>query len=150
MATAEKTTAKKPATAKKTTAKKAVAKKVPAKKAVAKKAAPNKTASTNDFSVIETGGKQYIVGVGDVIDIELIGEHKEGDKIEFDKVLMSDDGKDATIGDPYIKGAKVKATYLGDKKGKKLTIIRFESKSNRSRKVGHRQKYAQVKIDALA
>lgn len=135
-------TAEKKAPVKKTAVKKAVAKKAPAKK--------EKKELSADFSVIETGGKQYIVAVGDVIDVELLGEHKEGDKIEFDKVLMNDDGKDATIGDPYIKGAKVKATFLGVKKGKKLSIIRFESKSNRSRKVGHRQKHAQVKIEALS
>lgn len=104
----------------------------------------------SEIAVIETGGKQYIVSVGDVLDVELLGEHQEGDKIEFDKVLMSDDGKNATLGDPYIKGAAVKATYLGEKKGKKLTIIRYKAKSNRDRKLGHRQKYAQVKIDALA
>ncbi|MCD5382499.1 MAG: 50S ribosomal protein L21 [Candidatus Pacebacteria bacterium] len=109
------------------------------------------TTATKDgaFSVIETGGKQYIVSVGDVVDVELLGAHDEGANIEFDKVLMHDTGKDATIGDPYIKGAKVKATYLGEKKGKKLSIIRFKAKSNRSRKIGHRQKYSQVKIESL-
>lgn len=105
---------------------------------------------SSDFAVIETGGKQYVVSVGDVLDVELLGEHKEGDKIEFDQVLMSDDGKAATIGDPYIKGAKVKASYMGEKKGKKISILRYKAKSNRSRKQGHRQQYAQVKIEALS
>lgn len=105
---------------------------------------------TEEIAVIETGGKQYVVAVGDVLDVELIGDHAEGDTIEFDKVLLNDDGKDATIGDPYIKGAKVKASYLGEKKGKKLSIVRYKAKSNRSRKVGHRQTYAQVKIESLA
>ena len=128
-------------------------KKAPAKKTVAKKVAKKATtkkASADEFAVIETGGKQYIVSVGDVIDIELLGEHAEGDTVEFDTVLMTDNGADTTIGDPYIKGAKVKATYVAEKKGKKLSIIRFEAKSNRSRKVGHRQKYAQVQIDAIS
>jgi len=150
MATAD-TTAKK-APAKKTAAKNAPAKNAAAKKAPAKNAAKKNTATphSEEFAVIETGGKQYVVSVGDVIDVELLGEHTDGDTLEFDKVLMSDDGKDATIGDPYISGAKVTATYVRDKKGKKLSILRFEAKSNRSRKVGHRQKYAQVKITALA
>lgn len=118
-----------------------------ATKKTTKKASAAKKA--DDFAVIETGGKQYIVSVGDVIDVELLGDHKEGDAIEFDKVLLVDDGKDATIGTPYIKGAKVKATYKGLKKGKKLSIIRFEAKSNRDRKIGHRQKYARVEISAI-
>lgn len=103
-----------------------------------------------EFAVIETGGKQYMVSVGDVLDVELLaGELKEGDTIEFEKVLMVDDGKDTTIGTPYISGAKVKATYKGLKKGPKITIVRYKAKSNRDRKLGHRQKYARVHIDSI-
>lgn len=108
----------------------------------------DKTQAT-DFAVIETGGKQYTVSAGDVLDVELLGDYKEGDKITFDKVLLSDNGKDATIGMPYIEGAKVTASYLGLKKGTKISILRFESKSNRDRKLGHRQKYARVKIETI-
>ncbi len=137
------TTVKK--TAKKTTKK--VAPKAATKKAPAKKVA--KTMS-EDFSVIETGGKQYIVSVGDVLEVELLeGDHKEGDKITFENVLLSDNGKDVTVGTPYIKGAKVTATYLKEKKGPKITILRYKAKSNRNRKQGHRQHYAQVKIESL-
>jgi len=127
----------------------------PVKKAVAAKTAAKPKVKTEkapmreDFAIIETGGKQYIVSIGDILEVELLGEHAEGDKIEFDKVLMSDDGKNATIGDPYIKGASVKATYMGLKKGPKVVILRYKAKSNRDRKVGHRQKYAQVKIESI-
>lgn len=103
----------------------------------------------SDFAVIETGGKQYAVSVGDVLDVELLGDFKEGDKVTFDKVLLSDDGQAATIGTPYIKGAAVTATFLGEKKGKKLTIVRYKAKSNRDRKLGHRQRYARVEITGL-
>ena len=124
-------------------------KKAPAKEAVAKKSPVKKAVSSSDFAVIETGGKQYVVSVGDVIAVELLGEHKEGDKIEFDKVLLSDDGQNATIGTPYIKGAKVKGSYVGLKKGPKISILRYKAKSNRDRKVGHRQKYSEVQIDSI-
>ena len=108
------------------------------------------TKKDGEFAIIETGGKQYMVAVGDIVDVELLpGNPKEGEKIEFDKVIMVDDGKDATIGNPYIKGAKVKATCQGMEKGKKLTIVRYKAKSNRDRRIGHRQKYSRVKIDAL-
>ncbi len=107
-------------------------------------------AKETEFAVIETGGKQYIVSVGDVLDVEILGgELKAGDTVEFEKVLMVDNGKDTTIGTPYIKGAKVKATFEGEKKGKKLTIIRYKAKSNRDRKVGHRQHYSRVKIESI-
>ncbi len=101
------------------------------------------------FSVIETGGKQYIVSVGDVLEVETMGEHKEGDKITFDSVLLTDDGKATKVGTPTVSGAKVEATYMGEKKGQKISIIRYKAKSNRDRKIGHRQKYAQVKIDKI-
>ena len=53
------------------------------------------------FAVIETGGKQYKVSEGDALTIEkLPGEHKEGDTIIFDKVLLVDDGKTTKVGDP--------------------------------------------------
>lgn len=111
--------------------------------------ATTKKAKDAPFAIIETGGKQYMVCAGDVLEVELLGDLKEGDAVEFDKVLMVDDGKDATIGAPYIKGAKVKATYQGLKKGKKITIVRYKAKSNRDRRIGHRQKYAKVKIEAI-
>ncbi len=105
---------------------------------------------SSEFAIIETGGKQYMVSVGDVLEVELLEKGlNDGDSIEFDKVLMVDDGKDTTIGEPYIKGAKVQATYVGLKKGKKITIVRYKAKSNRDRKIGHRQKYSQVKIESF-
>lgn len=108
-----------------------------------------KKAQASEFAVIETGGKQYMVSVGDVLDVELLGELKKGDAVEFDKVLLVDNGTDATIGTPYIKGAKVKAVYEGEKKGPKISIVRYKAKSNRDRKIGHRQKYARVKIESI-
>jgi len=104
--------------------------------------------STKPFAVIATGGKQYIVHAGDTIEVELLGDHKEGDKIEFDTVLMTDDGTKAKLGNPHT-GTKVSATYLGEKKGPKLTIVRYKAKSNRDRRIGHRQHYAQIKIETI-
>ena len=119
-----------------------------------KKKPKKKATQKSEIAVILSGGKQYVVSVGDIVDVELLSrepnkEYKEGETVEFDKVLLVDNGTDATIGTPYIAGAKVKAIYQGEKKGKKLSIVRFKAKSNRDRKIGHRQKYARVKIEAL-
>lgn len=97
------------------------------------------------FAVIATGGKQYVVHAGDTVEVELLGDHKEGDKVEFDSVLMTDDGKKAA----FNVGGKVKATYLGETKGPKLTIVRYKAKSNRDRRIGHRQHYASLKIESI-
>lgn len=110
----------------------------------------NETA-TQPFAVIETGGKQYIVTEGETIDVELLaGDYKEGDEVRFDRVLVTDNGSDTHIGTPYVEGAAVRGVYRGEKKGKKLSIIRFKAKSNRDRNVGHRQKYSRVEITSVA
>ena len=83
-----------------------------------------------EFAVIQTGGKQYKVSVGDVVKIEkIIGEHKVGDKLVFDKVLLVDNGKDTTIGTPYISEAKVNATISEIGRDAKINVIRYKQKS---------------------
>ena len=102
------------------------------------------------FAVIETGGKQYKISPDQSIKIEkLEGENKAGGKIVFDKVLLIDDGKDVTVGTPYIAGAKIEAVYEGQGRNKKISVIRFKSKSRHFTKKGHRQIHDKVKIGAI-
>ena len=97
--------------------------------------------------VIETGGKQYCVTEGDELKIEKFpGAHAEGETITFDKVLLLDDGNEVKIGTPYIDGAEVKATFEGDMRSKKITVIKFKSKVRYRKKQGHRQLYSKIKI----
>lgn len=107
------------------------------------------TAKKDAFAVIQTGGKQYVVSAGDVVEVELLGDLEEGAKVEFDQVLMTDDGSKAEVGTPYLAGKKVVGTFQGVKKGIKISILRYKAKSNRDRKLGHRQKYSQVKIESI-
>jgi large subunit ribosomal protein L21 len=115
----------------------------------AKKPQTKKT-NSNEFAVISAGGKQYKVAVGDTLKIEKIkGEHKIGDKITFDKVLLVDNGSDTTIGTPYIDGAAVVGKLEEMGRGKKITVIKYKQKSRYFKKNGHRQPYFKVKIEAL-
>ncbi|MCK5027675.1 MAG: 50S ribosomal protein L21 [Candidatus Pacebacteria bacterium] len=101
------------------------------------------------FAIIETGGKQYKVTPNESITIEKLSDDlKVGDKLVFDKVLLIEDEKETQVGDPYIKGATIQATLEERAKGKKLNIIRFRSKSNYHRRLGHRQTHDTVKIAA--
>ena len=103
-----------------------------------------------EFAIIATGGKQYPVTVGDVIREEkLTGDFKEGDKITFDQVLLSDNGKDTKLGTPAIDGAKVEAIYQGAGRAKKVIVMKYKAKSKYHKKNGHRQPYAEVKISAI-
>jgi len=102
------------------------------------------------FAVIETGGKQYKISEGDSLSIERLAvEHKEGDTVVFDKVLLIDDGKTTTVGAPYIEGAKIEAEFVEEGKGKKIHIRKFKSKSRYTRRVGHRQVYNKVKVASV-
>lgn len=105
---------------------------------------------TMEFAIIETGGKQYSVKKGDEISIEKItGIYKEGDSILFDKVLLVDDGKNTTIGTPYIPKASVKATITKIGRAPKITVVHYRQKSRYFKKNGHRQPFFKVKIDSL-
>ncbi|MGB2691519.1 MAG: 50S ribosomal protein L21, partial [Thermodesulfobacteriota bacterium] len=70
-------------------------------------------------AVIKTGGKQYTVNPGDIIDVELLSGDP-GDAIEFNEVLMvSNDNGDVVVGSPMVENAVVKAKIIKEKKGKK-------------------------------
>ena len=104
-----------------------------------------------EIAVIATGGKQYTVSPGVTLKIEkIIGEHKKGDKITFDKVLLVDNGQDTTIGMPFISGAKVSAEITKVARAKKVVVIKYKAKSNYFKKRGHRQPFFEVKITKLA
>ena len=100
------------------------------------------------YAVIETGGKQYQVKEGDVLFIEKLGE--EQGEVTFDKVIMvgKDDGN-VSVGAPYVSGATVKATLVKNGKAKKITVFTYKPKKHVKRKMGHRQPYSQVKIEAI-
>ena len=99
------------------------------------------------LSVINTGGKQYLVASGDVVSIEkLPGEHKVGDKIVFDKVLLVADDKGAKIGNPTVSGETVSAEIVDIGNAPTVTVIKYKAKSRYFKKRGHRQPYFMVKI----
>ncbi len=101
------------------------------------------------IAIIETGGKQYVVTKDSVLNVETVGADKAGSKITFDKVLLTDDGSKTTVGAPYIKGAEVTAELVEIRKAPKVTVIRYREKSRYTKKRGHRQSYAKVRITSL-
>jgi large subunit ribosomal protein L21 len=118
--------------------------------ATAKKTTQKGTGDNTEFAVIETGGKQYKVAVGDVVKVEkLDGEFKPGDKIVFDKVLLVDNGLDTTIGSPYIAKASVESLFQKAGKGKTVKVVKYKQKSRYLKRNGHRQPYIEVKISAI-
>ncbi len=96
------------------------------------------------YAVIETGGKQLRVEKGGEIFVEKM-EAKEGENVTFDKVLMIG-GDSTSVGNPYIKGAKVQAKVVKQGKRKKITVFKIKPKKNYRRKQGHRQPYTKLEI----
>lgn len=103
-----------------------------------------------EFAIIQTGGKQYLVEEGSTVKIEKIkGDHKVGDSVVFDNVLLVDNGQDTSIGDPFIKGAKVVGEIKKIDRAKKVVVIKYKAKSNYFKKRGHRQPFFEVTISSI-
>ena len=100
------------------------------------------------YAVIETGGKQYKVQAGDIITVEKLGA-EAGTGYTFDRVLALYDDNGARFGTPYIAGAAVKGSVIGDGRGKKIVVYKFKAKKGYHCKKGHRQSFTRVKIDEL-
>lgn len=100
------------------------------------------------FAVIETGGKQYKVSVGSVLNVEKLTANV-GDEIILDKVLLigKDDG--ILIGKPYVEGAKVVAKVLRQDKYPKVIVFKFKRKKHYRRKYGHRQPFTQLSVQEI-
>ena len=88
------------------------------------------------YAIIATGGKQYKVEEGDVIEVT------------FDQVLLVGD-KDVKVGTPTVDGASVKATVVAEGKSKKVIVYRYKRKTGYHKKNGHRQPFTQVKIEKI-
>lgn len=96
------------------------------------------------FAIFVTGGKQYKVAEGDVVFVEKLGV-AEGENVTFDKVLAVN-GESLSVGTPYVAGATVVATVLKNGKSKKIDVIKYKSKKNEKKKIGHRQDYTKIQI----
>ncbi len=97
------------------------------------------------YAIIETGGKQYRVTEGDVINIEKLLVWP-GDEVVFDKVLILGDGDAVQIGAPYVEAAQVFGKVVENGKGQKVIIFKYKSKKDYRKKQGHRQPYTMVEI----
>jgi large subunit ribosomal protein L21 len=100
------------------------------------------------YAVIKTGGKQYRVSPGDSIDVEKL-PYEVGEQIELDQVLLVANGSGTKIGQPLVKGAKVKATVTRQAKGRKVIIFKYRPSKRYRRKKGHRQHYTRLRIDEI-
>lgn len=100
------------------------------------------------YAIIEDSGTQFKVTSGDRIKIDRhVGEGEKS--VVFDKVLLVAGEGDPKIGSPLVAGATVKAEVLGETKGPKIVIQKYKRRKGYHRKIGHRQRYTEVRITAI-
>jgi len=97
------------------------------------------------YAIIKSGGKQYKVKKGDVIDVELLNGEQDG-RIEFGEVLFYSDGASQHVGSPLLEGITVAGELVGESKGPKVQSVKYKRSHHQYRKFGHRQRYSRIKI----
>jgi large subunit ribosomal protein L21 len=100
------------------------------------------------FAVIKTGGKQFRVQVGDILDVEKL-DLEEGNKVTFDDVLLIEDDKNTLIGTPVVEKAQVVGEVMENFKDKKVLVFKKKRRKQYRKTTGHRQLLTRVKIEKI-
>jgi large subunit ribosomal protein L21 len=101
------------------------------------------------YAIIRTGGHQYKVAPGDVIEVERL-DAEPGSQVELGEVLMVSGDDGVQVGTPIVSGAKVIAKVLSQGKGEKLVVFKYKPKKRYRRKTGHRQNITMLSIKEIS
>jgi len=100
------------------------------------------------YAVIKTGGKQYKVSEGDIVNVEKL-DGEIGASVELSDVLAVGEGESIKIGTPTVEGAVVKAEIVEQSRGKKLIVFKKKRRQGYTKKQGHRQLFTGLKIQSI-
>jgi large subunit ribosomal protein L21 len=100
------------------------------------------------FAIVETGGKQYRVSEGQVIEVEKMAV-PAGETVTLDRVLMVADGDQVRIGTPVVEGAQVRAKVVKQGRGPKVIVFKYKPKTRYRVKSGHRQSVTRLQIEQI-
>ena len=101
------------------------------------------------FAVVQLGNQQFKVVEGETVTANRL-DLEVGQKIALDKVLLVSDGKTVTVGQPFVKGAEVKAEVLAHPRGVKVIAFKYRKRKDSARTHGHRQDLTSVKIEKIS
>ena len=101
------------------------------------------------YAVIESGGKQYRIAVGDVIRVEKL-KAAAGDAVDLNRVLLVCDDKDVRVGSPVLSDTTVTAKVKGHGRGDKIRVFKMHRRKNYRRHAGHRQAFTELEITQIA
>ena len=99
------------------------------------------------YAVIRTGGKQYKVKVGDLIDVEKLGD--DGASLELEPLLVVDDDGNVTSAADDLAKAKVTASVVDQRRGRKIRVFTYKNKTRQRRTLGHRQSLTRLKVETI-
>jgi large subunit ribosomal protein L21 len=100
------------------------------------------------YALVEFKGKQYRAEKGALLKVDRI-DGDVGSPLAIDSVLLVS-GDTVTVGSPYVEGARVSAVVEDHKKDPKITVLKYKSKKDYRRKLGHRQQYSYIRIQDIA
>ena len=114
-----------------------------------KKSSNKALASDNLYAIAETSGQQFWFEVNKYYDIDRL-KAKEKDKITIDKILLIKDKEKVSIGNPYVKNAKIELEVVSHKRDKKILVYKMRPKKKTRRKMGHRQELTRVMVKSIS
>ena len=100
------------------------------------------------YAIMETGGKQFKVQQGDVLNVEKL-DAEVGDSVEVTHVLALGQDSGLTVGRPYVEGAKVVLKVMEQGRGEKILVFKYKPKKKYRRMRGHRQPFSKVVVDEI-
>ena len=100
------------------------------------------------YAVVSTGGKQYRLTKGAVVDVERVSG-EVGDQVVFDQVLFLGGDDDQAVGGPTVKGARVLGTIVEQGKGDKVVVFKYKKRKMYRRRTGHRQLLTRVRVEEI-
>ena len=100
------------------------------------------------YAIVDIAGQQFKVEKDNEVFVHRL-EGEEGDTVDFDKVMLIEDGEDINVGKPFVDGAKVSATILSHMKGDKVVVFKKKRRKGYQVENGHRQQMSKVKIEGI-
>ena len=101
------------------------------------------------YAIVDIAGKQFKVSEGSTLKVPSLPS-EAGDKLEFNNVLLADDGKSVKVGNPTLNGASVTATVSEHGRDRKVLIYKKKRRKGYQRKNGHRQGYTLIEIKKIS
>ena len=101
------------------------------------------------YAIIKSGSRQYQVEPATIIEVNRLALEPGAEFVTEDILLVDEDDKGATVGAPFVSGAKVKGTVLDHPRGEKIIVFKFKRRKNYKRTRGHRQELTRIRIESI-